>query len=132
MRNHWTTNFRLAGPVVASLLVLAAASAVARGQGFTDDRSAVQVVSAKIGSKNLFIPSTIVVTAGKGRALSIFNDTDTPHGFKIAALGIETVLPPGQETKIDLPPLEGGHVYEITCQLHPPHRHATLVVLDAK
>jgi len=118
--------------VLASLLVLASAPSVARAQGFTDDRSAVQVVSAKIGTKNVFIPSTIVLTAGKGRTLSIFNDTDTPHGFKIAALGVEAVLQPGQETKIDLPPLEGGHVYEINCQLHPPHRHATLVVLDAK
>jgi heme/copper-type cytochrome/quinol oxidase subunit 2 len=122
----------LASPVLASLLVPIFALSVARAQGFTDDRSAVQVVSAKIGTKNLFVPSTIVLTAGKGRSLSIFNDTDTPHGFKIAALGIETVLPPGQETKIDLPPLEGGHLYEITCQLHAPHRHATLVVLDAK
>jgi len=122
----------LASPVLASLLVLASAPSVARAQGFTDDRSAVQVVSAKIGTKNVFVPSTIVVTAGKGRTLSIFNDTDTPHGFKISALGIEAVLPPGQETKIELPPLEGGHIYEINCQLHPPHRHATLVVLDAK
>jgi len=122
----------LASPVLASLLALASTAPPARAQGFTDDRSAVQVVSAKVGTKNLFIPSTLVVTAGKGRTLSIFNDTDTPHGFKIAALGIETVLPPGQETKVDLPLLEGGHVYEITCQLHPPHRHATLVVLDAK
>jgi heme/copper-type cytochrome/quinol oxidase subunit 2 len=122
----------LASPVRASLLASIFALSVARAQGFTDDRSAVQVVSAKIGTKNLFVPSTIVLTAGKGRSLSIFNDTDTPHGFKIAALGIETVLPPGQDTKIDLPPLEGGHLYEITCQLHAPHRHATLVVLDAK
>jgi hypothetical protein len=131
MRIHWTANARRAGLALASLLVLAFATP-ARPDGFTDDRSTVQVVSAKVGTKNLFVPSTIVVTAGKGRSLSIFNDTDTPHGFKIAALGVEVVLPPGQETKVDLPPLEGGHVYEINCQLHPPHRHATLVVLDAK
>jgi hypothetical protein len=132
MRNHWISKLRFASPVLASLLVAAFAPTLARADGFTDDRSAVQVVSAKIGTKNVFVPSTIVVTAGKGRTLSVFNDTDTPHGFKIAALGVETVLQPGQETKIDLPPLEGGHVYEISCQLHPPHRHATLVVLDAK
>jgi hypothetical protein len=118
--------------VLVALLVVSFVASVVRAEGFTDDRSAVQVVSAKVGTKNLFVPSTIVVTAGKGRSLSIFNDTDTPHGFKIAGLGVEVVLPPGQETKVDLPPLEGGHVYEISCQLHPPHRHATLVVLDAK
>ena len=132
MRIHWMTNGWRGSPVLVALLVVSFVASVVRAEGFTDDRSAVQVVSAKVGTKNLFVPSTIVVTAGKGRSLSIFNDTDTPHGFKIAALGVEVVLPPGQETKVDLPPLEGGHVYEISCQLHPPHRHATLVVLDAK
>ena len=124
----------LASPALASLLFACAMSGQAehsRTQGFTDERSAVQVVSAKIGAKNVFVPSTIVLTAGTGRVLSVFNDTDTPHGFKIPALGVETVLQPGQETKIDLPPLEGGHIYEINCHLHPAHRHATLVVLDA-
>lgn len=126
-RAFWLASLGLAG-----LLAGTSAPSGARGEGFTDDRSAVQVVSAKVGTKNVFVPSTIVVTAGKGRTLSVFNDTDTPHGFKIAALGVEVVLLPGQETKIDLPPLEGGHLYEINCQLHAPHRHATLVVLDAK
>src|SRR5262245_54712757 len=71
--------------------------------GFTDDRQVVQVVYTNVGGKNFFVPSTIVVTAGTGRRLSVFNTTDQPHGFAIAALGIETVLQPGVETPIDLP-----------------------------
>ena len=100
--------------------------------GFVDDREVVQVLTTKIGSKVTFVPATIVVTAGSGRKLSIFNDTDMPHGFKIPGLALETVLPPGVETVVELPPLVGPQIYGIECQLHAPHRHASLVVLPAR
>jgi heme/copper-type cytochrome/quinol oxidase subunit 2 len=101
-------------------------------QGFDDDRSVVQVVTTNVGGKNFFVPSTIVVTAGSGRKLSLFNTTDMPHGFAIPALGVELVVQPGVETPVELPPLEGGHVYAVNCHVHPAHRSATLVVLPAR
>ena len=97
--------------------------------GFTSDVDTVQIVSAQVGGKNVYIPSTIVVTDAGPRTLSIFNTTDTPHGFAIDALGIAVVVPPGQEVQVPLPPLRGGQVLRIHCQMHPPHRSATLVVL---
>ena len=105
----------------------------ARGRhGFTDDRMQVQVVSAHVGGKNVFIPSTIVLTAGAGRTLSVFNTTDQPHGFAIAGLGVEVVLPPGQEQTIQLPTLEAHRIYAINCHLHPAHRTATLMVVPGR
>ena len=100
--------------------------------GYSSDVATVQIVSALVGGKNVFIPSTVVVTDGGPRALSLYNATDMPHGFAIAGLGVETVLPPGQEVVVNLPELHGGQVLRIHCQLHPPHRAATLVVLPAK
>jgi hypothetical protein len=100
--------------------------------GYSSDVATVQVVSALVGGKNVFIPSTIVVTDGGPRSLSLLNTTEMPHGFAIAALGIETVLPPGEEVVVTLPPLHGGQVLRIHCHLHPPHRAATLVVLPSK
>jgi len=100
--------------------------------GYTTDVSTVQVISALVGGKNVFIPSTIVVTDGGPRSLSVVNTTEMPHGFAIAALGIEKVLPPGEEVLIELPPLKGGQVLRIHCHMHPPHRSATLVVLPSK
>jgi heme/copper-type cytochrome/quinol oxidase subunit 2 len=85
-----------------------------------------------VGGKNIFIPSTIVVTAGRPQALSVFNTTDTPHGFAIRGLSIETVLAPGEETRVELPVLKGPEIYTIGCQLHPPHRTATLVVVPGR
>ena len=100
--------------------------------GFSDDRSQVQVVTTNLGGKNVFIPSTIVLTAGAGRTLSLFNTTDQPHGFAIPGLGLEVVLLPGQEQSVVLPTLEAHRIYAITCHLHPPHRGATLMVVPGR
>jgi hypothetical protein len=100
--------------------------------GFVDDREVVQVLNIKLGTRVTFVPGTIVVTSGVGRKLSIFNDTDAPHGFRIPGLALEVLLPPGEETLVELPPLSGPQIYGIECHLHVPHRHATLVVLSAR
>jgi hypothetical protein len=100
--------------------------------GYTSDVSTVQMVSALVGGKNIFIPSTVVVTDGGPRSLSVFNTTEMPHGFAIAALGIERVIAPGEEALIELPKLQGGQVLRIHCHMHPPHRSATLVVLRSE
>ncbi len=96
---------------------------------FTADDSPIQVVTTQIGGKNVFIPSTLVVTAGRSHTLSIYNTTDSPHGFAIPGLGVETILPPGEEHRVVLPPAESEQVLRINCHLHPAHRTATLVVL---
>ncbi len=101
-------------------------------RGFATDTATTQMVTTKVGGKNVYIPSTIVVTAGATHTLSIYNTTDGPHGFQIDGLGVEVVLHPGQETEVVLKNLRGGNVYEIGCQLHPPHRTATLVVLKSR
>ncbi len=125
--------------VLATLAALSAGCAATmemhenhHATGYTSDVSTVQMVSALVGGKNVYIPSTVVVTDGGPRTLSVFNTTEMPHGFAIAALGIEEVIPPGEEVLIELPPLEGGQVLRIHCHMHPPHRSATLVVLPSK
>ncbi len=98
------------------------------GHTYSDDRVVVEMVSTLMGGKNVFVPSTVVFTAGEGRSLTLFNTTDIPHGFTIPALGVEAVLPSREEFAIELPALEPG-VYAIRCHLHPPHRSATLLVV---
>jgi len=131
----------LAGSSAITLVLLALtsgcglhlnASATGALTGYQSDVGEVQVISAVVGGKNVFIPSTIVVTAGKPQVLSIFNTSDKPHGFAIKGLSIETVLYPGEETRVELPVLEGSKIYTIGCQLHPPHRTATLVVVPGR
>ncbi len=110
----------------------AEAASLITALGFVDDRDAVQVLNTKIGTRVAFVPATIVVTAGTGRKLSIFNDTDAPHGFTIPGLAVERLLNPGEETLVELPTLTSSQIYNIECHLHVPHRHATLVVVPSR
>jgi hypothetical protein len=96
---------------------------------YTRDFDTVQIVSAVVGGKNVFVPSTIAVVAGRPSVLSVYNGTGGPHGFAIDAAGIQVILEAGQETRIQLPALEGGVLHRIYCHLHGAHRAATLVVL---
>jgi hypothetical protein len=129
-----------AKPAIAALLLALTSGCGSHGHvnptgalaGYQSDASEIQIISAVVGGKNVFIPSTIVVTAGRPQALSVFNTADKPHGFAIKGLSIETVLYPGEETRIELPVLEGSEIYTIGCQLHPPHRTATLVVVPGR
>jgi len=120
----------IAVALAVCLLALSAAAghhegAAGESQGETD---VVEIVSTNVQGKNVFIPSTIVVEAGKPQALSIFNTTDTPHGFSIDAANVHTVLPPGQEHRVELPAMKPG-IYKVYCQLHPAHRSARLLVV---
>jgi hypothetical protein len=116
------------------ILVIALCWAVGCGERdgvatFASEVSITQIISTNIGGKNVYIPSTLVLTSGSPQKLSIYNTTDTPHGFRIDSLDFEMVLPAQEELIFTLPPLEAGSVLHIHCQLHPAHRTATLVVL---
>ena len=110
-------------------LLLALGSSLARAAHHeAHEQPVIQVVTTMVGDKNVFIPSTIVVAAGKPHTLSIFNTTDKPHGMSIPAAEIMEVLPDQVEHEVKLPALEAG-IYPIVCHLHPAHRGATLLVV---
>ncbi len=132
--------FLAGGTAIAALLLFLTSGCGSHGHaspagalaGYQSDVGEIQMISAVVGGKNIFIPSTIVVTAGAAQILSVFNTTDKPHGFAIKGLSIETVLYPGQETRVELPDPTPSEIYTIGCQLHPPHRTATLVVVPSR
>jgi len=124
--------FALAAPALLLLGCVTLRDVDVNSGSFSDERTQVQVISGNVGGKNVFIPSTIVLTSGSGRSLSVFNTTPEPHGLAVPGLGIQVVLQPGEEYVIELPTLEGGRIHAINCHLHPPHRSATLVVLPAR
>jgi heme/copper-type cytochrome/quinol oxidase subunit 2 len=136
----WTLSGAVAASslVVASSLVAATWLVVALPAGADEHEhdhasaggTVVQVVTTNIQGKNVFIPSTIAIKEGEEVTLSIFNTTDTPHGFRISELGIETLLMPGEETEVKLPKVEEEGLHRIDCQLHPAHRRATLLVVE--
>ena len=119
------------------LAALLAAACAHRGphrghHGFQSDVETIEIVSANVQGKNVYVPSTIVVVSGRPHTLSIYNTTDIAHGFAIDGLGIQEILPPGEEHAVPLPALEGHRVHHVRCHLHPPHRSGTLVVLPGR
>ena len=136
-----TAGFRLVrGAVIAALVIGVVAASGCAGperhrragrHGFTGDTGTVHIVSAEIGGKNVFIPSTIAVKSGAPVIISIYNTTEKPHGFSIPALGIAEVIPVGEEYAVELPALEGHQLLQINCHLHATHRTASLIVLPA-
>ncbi|MGE4608062.1 MAG: cupredoxin domain-containing protein [Myxococcota bacterium] len=129
----WRAGLGLLSVLAASgCSVQANTSLTADSIGFQTELTTIQVVSAVVGGKNLFIPSTIVVTDGAPTTLSLFNTTGKPHGFAIDELGVREVLPADEEFEVVLPELEAGRIYRVYCQLHPPHRSASLVVLPSR
>ena len=119
----------LLGGTCVTATIAAKLAAAESHEAHAGHENVIEVISTNIGGKNVFIPATIVLASDKPHTLSIYNTTDTPHGFKIEALGIETVLPVGEEHVVKLPAIDGQQIYPIRCHLHPPHRGATLVVL---
>ncbi len=129
----WLRAIALVAIGAASACTTSVNTAVSQPElGFTSDVDTIQIVSTQLGGKNVFVPSTIVVTGGKALTLSLYNTTDIPHGFRISGLDIEVIVPVREEFEIALPPLEGGRVHRIHCHLHAAHRSASLVVLPAR
>jgi len=116
---------RAGGAVLAALGLALAGAAGADQHG----QPAIEMISTNVQGKNVFLPGTIVMIAGKPQKITIFNTTDTPHGFTIAGAGVQTVLPPKEEHEVQVPALATG-LYWIDCQLHPPHRNAQLLVVE--
>lgn len=127
---------RIVGPAALALAVLgcdfSTATHLDASATFETDSTQVQVLSAVVGGKNVFVPSTIVVAADTPYTLSVYNGTDGPHGFAIEGAGVETMLLPKEEAEIALPALEAGNLYRIHCHLHGAHRAATLVVVPKR
>jgi heme/copper-type cytochrome/quinol oxidase subunit 2 len=76
----------------------------------------------------VWLPSSIIVQAGDEVELSLINNLDEPHGFRIAEFGVEEVVQPKGKSTVKLTPTTVG-VYSFICHLHPPHIGGQLLVL---
>jgi nitrosocyanin len=87
------------------------------------------LVNVLLDGAKIWLPSSIIVHKGETVELTLDNKLDGPHGFKIEALGIETVVQPKSKTTVQFTPDKAG-VFPYICQLHPPHIGGQLLVLD--
>lgn len=77
----------------------------------------------------IWVPESIVAKKGDKVELRLINKLDAEHGYKIAAYGIEKVVPAQSAETLTFTADKAG-IFPISCQLHPPHVAGQLVVLE--
>ena len=114
------------GLVITALLlltlVLHLGSAAAEPKKFT-------LINVALDDTKIWLPSSLIVHAGDEVEITLINKLDLPHGFKIEAFGIETVLQPMSQTTVRFTAANPG-LYPFICQLHPPHIGGEILVLE--
>lgn len=77
----------------------------------------------------IWLPSSLMMHEGDRVELTLINKLDAPHGFKIEALGIETVVPPMAKTSLRFTASKRG-LHTFICHIHPPHIGGQILVIE--
>ena len=111
--------------LVVLLLVLmlgAGAAAAAEAKKFT-------LMNVVLDGTKIWLPSSLMVHQGDEVELTLINKLDDPHGFQIAEVGIEAVVPPKAQMTVQFTASQPG-VHRYICHIHPPHLGGQLLVLS--
>lgn len=81
-----------------------------------EQNSAQDIFIRVIKNEWRFEPEEIIIPANAAVRLRVFNEDSYQHGFAIRELGIDKVLPPRQETVIELTNVSPGE-YEFVCSV---------------
>jgi heme/copper-type cytochrome/quinol oxidase subunit 2 len=76
----------------------------------------------------IWLPSSLIVHEGDTVELTLINKLDEPHGFQIAAFGIEEVVQPKAQTNVRFTATKAG-LSSFICHIHPPHIGGQILVL---
>ena len=87
------------------------------------------VITVVLDGTKIWLPSSLIVHQGDDVELTLINKLDDPHGFQIAALGIEEVVPPKAQLTVKFTAAQpGAHSY--ICHIHPPHIGGQMLILS--
>ena len=87
------------------------------------------VINVVLDGTKIWLPSSLIVHQGDDVELTLINKLDDPHGFQIAALGIEEVVPPKAQLTVKFTAAQpGAHSY--ICHIHPPHIGGQMLILS--
>jgi nitrosocyanin len=86
------------------------------------------LINILLDGTNIWLPSSLMVEQGDEVELTIINKLNEPHGFEIAALGIEEVIPPQAQRTVTFTAGKTG-IYNYRCPLYPPHVGGQLLVI---
>lgn len=87
------------------------------------------LINVVLDGTKIWLPSSLMVQEGDEVELTLINKLDEPHGFKIAAFGVEEVIQPKAQMTIKFTAAQPG-VYSYLCHLRPPHLGGQLLVVS--
>jgi len=119
-RGSWVRGTKIG---LAAVVVALTASLGACGQGDTSRAISVVTKDGKAG----FAPTTVTVDKGDKINLAVGNTTEKTHGFSIQGYGVKKEVAARSTVHVIFRADKPG-TYRISCQLHPAHQLATLVV----
>jgi nitrosocyanin len=86
------------------------------------------LVNVIFNDTKIWLPGTIIVHQGDEVELTLVNQLDGPHGFKIDVFGIESVIAAKSKSTVKFTAKTAG-LYTYSCHLHPPHIGGQILVL---
>jgi nitrosocyanin len=110
--------------VVCSLLALGAQA----GSLHAQEARKFTLINVIFDGTKVWLPSSLMVHEGETVELTLINKLDEPHGFQLAAVGIEAVVQPKAQSTVRFTAPKAG-VYPFVCQIHPPHIGGQMLVL---
>jgi len=118
------TRLFIGGGIIVALLL--AFSWLLRVEVKTEKFTLINVL---LDGTKIWLPSTFIVQQGDDVALTLINELDEPHGFKIEAFGVEEVVQPKAQTTVKFTASKpGAHSY--ICHIHPPHIGGSILVMS--
>ena len=123
-RNHGCSVRR--GVVALSVVLLAYGVCVDSVPA--QDSKKFTMINVIFDGTKIWLPSSLIITEGDAVELTLINKLDEPHGFQIAAFGIEEVVQPKAQTTVRFTATKNG-IIPFICQMHPPHIGGQILVV---
>lgn len=116
---------KLLAGLLASTVLLAAATAIAAERSFT-------LVNIEYEGTKVWVPATLIVEKGDTVKIKLINNVKSDpnqHGFAIAEFKVAAVVDRGEPKTVEFVADKPG-LFATSCQLHPAHIGGQLLVLD--
>lgn len=97
------------------------------GQAQAQEAKKFTLINVLLDGTKIWLPSSLIVEEGEAVELTLINKLDEPHGFQIAAFGIEEVVQAKSQMMVKFTAAKAG-IHDFHCQMHPPHLGGQLLV----
>ena len=114
--------------LIAIALILSGHVGAQANLAIASEAKQFTLINVIFDGTKVWLPTHMILQEGDEVELTLINKLDDPHGFQIAAFGIETVVQPKAKTTVRFTASQAG-LYPFICHLHPPHLGGQILVL---